>query len=60
MGQSPQPGAGLVGTGGSCGGREVAITKQGDLGAVASGQTLRSLNDMQILEYFCLKTPQLS
>lgn len=60
MGKSPQPRAGLVGTGGSCGGREVAITNEGDLGAVASGQALRSLNDMQILEYFCLKTPQLS
>lgn len=60
MGQSPQPGAGLVGTGGSGGRREVAIIKQGDLGAVAGGQALRSLNDMQILEYFCLKTSQLS
>lgn len=53
VGQSPQTGAGLVGTGGSCGGREVAITEQGELGAVASGQAQRSLNYMRVLEYFC-------
>jgi len=60
VGQSPWAGAGLGGTGGSCGRREVAITKQGDLGAVASGQAPRSLNSMQVSEYFCLRTPQLS